>query len=137
MQGEVVKWSVNWEGLYIEVRSFCQLCQKKDGNYVNEDGKVLANKISEHLFEDQEHAATLGVPSKILAHCDDAIGKVRGVEHSGHVCSLGTGVCPSSIFGLPKNSINYVNFGGLGNNVNNKYIQDLKKQVETLQEKLI
>ncbi|TKY45112.1 transposase, Ptta/En/Spm, plant [Spatholobus suberectus] len=47
---------------------------KKDGNY---------DKISEHLLEDQERAATLGVPSKVNAYPDDVIGKVYGAEHLG------------------------------------------------------
>lgn len=42
--------------------------QKKNGNYVNEEGKILDDKISEHLLEDQEQGATLGVPLKILVH---------------------------------------------------------------------
>ncbi|XAR48608.1 hypothetical protein NMG60_11031485 [Bertholletia excelsa] len=77
------------------------------------------DKIFEHLSQDQEHAATLGVPSKALAYCDDAIGKVCGAatlgvpakalaycddaigkvcgaEHLGLVCGSGTTVCPSS-----------------------------------------
>ncbi|KAJ1391629.1 putative transposase, Ptta/En/Spm, plant [Sesbania bispinosa] len=58
---------------------------KKDGNCVNEDGKVVADKISEHLYEYQERVATVGVPSKVLAYPDDAIGKVYGVEHLGRV----------------------------------------------------
>ncbi|KAM3291596.1 hypothetical protein P3S67_019885 [Capsicum chacoense] len=44
---------------------------KKDGNYVNEEGKIVADKISEHLPEDQELAASSGVPLKILAHPND------------------------------------------------------------------
>ena len=71
-----------------------------------------------------------------MAHCDDAIGKVCGNEHSGRVRGLGIGVCPSGIFELPRNSINYVNFSSSSSNVDNQCIQDLKKQVETLQEKL-
>ncbi|KAG5610466.1 hypothetical protein H5410_021747, partial [Solanum commersonii] len=58
---------------------------KKNGNYVNEEGRILAYKILEHLPEDQEHAVTLGVPLKILANPNDAIGKVYGVVHSGRV----------------------------------------------------
>ncbi|KAH0678813.1 hypothetical protein KY284_019898 [Solanum tuberosum] len=58
---------------------------KKDGNYVNEEGKILTDKISEHLPKDQELAASSGVPMQILAHPNDAIGKMYGVEHSGCV----------------------------------------------------
>ncbi|KAH0641806.1 hypothetical protein KY285_032670 [Solanum tuberosum] len=72
---------------------------KKDGNYVNE---ILADKISEHLPKDQELAASSGVPMKILAHPNDAVGKVYGVEHSDRVRGLGGNVCPSNAFGMPR-----------------------------------
>uniref|UniRef100_A0A3Q7XTE3 Uncharacterized protein LOC113785001 n=1 Tax=Cicer arietinum TaxID=3827 RepID=A0A3Q7XTE3_CICAR len=49
---------------------------KKNGNYVNEEGKSIAEKISENLSQDQERVATEGVPSKINAYPDDVIGKV-------------------------------------------------------------
>ncbi|KAH0709382.1 hypothetical protein KY284_010809 [Solanum tuberosum] len=75
---------------------------KKDGNYVNEEGKILADKISEHLPKDQELAASSGVPMKILAHLNDAVGKVYGVQHSGRVRGLGGNVFPSNAFGMPR-----------------------------------
>ncbi|WJX62121.1 hypothetical protein P8452_47150 [Trifolium repens] len=49
---------------------------KKNGNYVNDKGKAIADKISENLLQDQERSATLGVPLKINAYPDDAVGKV-------------------------------------------------------------
>ncbi|WJX33078.1 hypothetical protein P8452_25488 [Trifolium repens] len=61
---------------------------KKNGNYVNDKGKAVADKISENLLQDQERAATLGVPSKINAYPDDAVGKVYGAEHSGRLAYL-------------------------------------------------
>ncbi|WJX29260.1 hypothetical protein P8452_17918 [Trifolium repens] len=61
---------------------------KKNGNYVNDKGKAIADKISENLLQDQERAATLGVPSKINAYPDDAVGKVYGAEHSGRLAYL-------------------------------------------------
>ncbi|KAH0712447.1 hypothetical protein KY289_008406 [Solanum tuberosum] len=108
---------------------------KKNGNYVNEEGKILADKILEHLPEDQEHAATLGVPLKILAHPNDAIGKVYGVEHSGRVRGTGGNVCPSAAFGMPRHSISHVNVG-TSNNMSHQRVEDLEKHVETLEEKL-
>ncbi|KAH0720653.1 hypothetical protein KY285_005521 [Solanum tuberosum] len=75
---------------------------KKDGNYVNEEGKILADKISEHLPKDQELVACSGVPMKILAHLNDAVGKVYGVQHSGRVRGLGGNVFPSNAFGMPR-----------------------------------
>ncbi|KAH0704352.1 hypothetical protein KY285_018630 [Solanum tuberosum] len=108
---------------------------KKNGNYVNEEGKILADKILEHLPEDQEHAATLGVPLKILAHPNDAIGKVYGVEHSGRVRGIGGNVCPSAAFGMPRHSISHVNVG-TSNNMSHQRVENLEKHVETLEEKL-
>ncbi|KAJ1375654.1 hypothetical protein SESBI_50761 [Sesbania bispinosa] len=94
--------------------------------------KLTADKISEHLYEDQERAATVGVPSKVLAYPDDAIGKVYGVEHSGRVCGLGVGVCPSNVFGLRRHSTDYTKLASSSQ----KDVEDLKKNVETLEEKL-
>ncbi|KAF3658464.1 putative pentatricopeptide repeat-containing protein, mitochondrial-like isoform X1 [Capsicum annuum] len=106
---------------------------KKDGNFVNKEGKILADKISEHLPEDQELAISYGVPLKILAHPHDAIGKVFGSEHSGRVRSLGRKVCPSKDFGMFRNS--HVNLGS-SRSISHQRVEDLEKQVETLKEKL-
>ncbi|KAH0758776.1 hypothetical protein KY290_022269 [Solanum tuberosum] len=62
----------------------------------------MLDKISEHLPKDQEFAASSGVPMKILAHPNDAVGKVYGVEHSDRVCGLDGNVCPSNAFGMPR-----------------------------------
>jgi hypothetical protein len=83
------------------------------------------------LLQDQERAATLGVPSKINAYPDDAVGKVYGAEHSGRVRVLGVSVCPSNVFGTRNHFSKYVNVGSTSQNV-----EDLKKQVHTLEEKL-
>ncbi|TKY68614.1 transposase, Ptta/En/Spm, plant [Spatholobus suberectus] len=105
---------------------------KKDGNYVNEEGKVITDKISENLPKDQERATTLGVPSKVNAYLDDAIGKVYGVEHSGRVRGLGVGSCPTNVFGTRRHCIDFVNVGSSSQ----KDVEALQKQVETLEEKL-
>ncbi|KAG5592184.1 hypothetical protein H5410_042698 [Solanum commersonii] len=60
------------------------------------------DKISEHLPKDHELAARSSVPMKILAHPNDVVGKVYGVEHSGRVRGLGGNVCPSNAFGMPR-----------------------------------
>ncbi|KAH0765105.1 hypothetical protein KY285_000976 [Solanum tuberosum] len=135
----------NGRFLYLEEqklgRSVCRIevvlstLLKKNGNYVNEEGKILADKILEHLPEDQEHAATLGVPLKILAHLNDAIGKVYGVEHSGCVRGIGGNVCPSAVFGMPRHSISHANVGSFSN-TSHQCVEDLEKHVETLEEKL-
>jgi len=39
---------------------------------------------------------------KILAHLNDAVGKVYGVQHSGRVRGLGGNVFPSNAFGMPR-----------------------------------
>ncbi|KAF3613830.1 hypothetical protein FXO37_36209 [Capsicum annuum] len=106
---------------------------KKDGNFVNEEGKILVDKISEHLPKDQKFAISYGVPSKILAHPNDAIGKVFGSEHSRCVHGLGGNVCPSKVFGMSKNS--HVHLGS-SSSISRQRVEDLEKQVETLKEKL-
>ncbi|KAF3613032.1 putative 40S ribosomal protein S8-like [Capsicum annuum] len=92
-----------------------------------------SDKISEHLPKDQKFAISYGVPSKILAHPNDAIGKVFGSEHSGRVHGLGGNVCPSKVFGMSKNS--HVHLGS-SSSISRQRVEDLEKQVETLKEKL-
>ncbi|KAJ1385203.1 hypothetical protein SESBI_41847 [Sesbania bispinosa] len=75
---------------------------------------IVRDKIIEHLFEDQECVATLGVPSKVLAYLGCAIENVYGTEHLGLVCDLGVGVCPSNVFGLQKHHIDNIKFGSSG-----------------------
>ncbi|KAM3303453.1 hypothetical protein P3S67_014483 [Capsicum chacoense] len=106
---------------------------KKDGNFVNEEGKILVDKISEHLPEDQKLAISYGVPLKILAHPNDAIGKVFGSEYSGRVRDLGGNVCPSNAFRMSRNS--NVNLGS-SSSISHQRVEDLEKQVQTLKEKL-
>ncbi|RYR26372.1 hypothetical protein Ahy_B02g060614 isoform A [Arachis hypogaea] len=54
---------------------------KKYGNYVSGEGQRLAKKIVEHLPQDQECTVTEGIHSKVLAHLNDAIEKVCGLEN--------------------------------------------------------
>nr|XP_012575690.1 uncharacterized protein LOC105853135 [Cicer arietinum] len=105
---------------------------KKNGNYVNEEGKSIAEKISENLSQDQERVATEGVPSKINAYPDDVIGKVYGAEHSGRVRGLGVGVCPTSVFKTRKY---FTQFESVGSS-SQKNVEELQKEVHTLKEKL-
>ncbi|XP_019414577.1 PREDICTED: uncharacterized protein LOC109326341 [Lupinus angustifolius] len=88
---------------------------KKDGSYVSEEGKTLA----------------LSVSSKVFAHPNDAIGKAYGAKHSGRVHGLGTGICPSSVFGTSRHFTDFVNSSGSG-----QHVEDLKKYVQTLEVKL-
>ncbi|KAM3382658.1 hypothetical protein P3S68_008233 [Capsicum galapagoense] len=107
---------------------------KKDDNFVNEEGKILADKISEHLPEDQELAISYGFPLKILAYPNDAIEKVFGSEHFGCVRGLGGNVCPSKAFRMSRNS--NVNLGS-SSSISRQRVEDLEKRVETLKEKSI
>ncbi|KAF3656488.1 hypothetical protein FXO37_15448 [Capsicum annuum] len=91
------------------------------------------DKILEHLPEDQELAC---VPLKILAHPNNAIGKVYGSEHSGCVRGLGGNVYPLKDFGMSRNSISHVNLGS-SSSISRQRVEDLEKQVEILEEKLI
>ncbi|KAK2376322.1 hypothetical protein QL285_077122 [Trifolium repens] len=106
--------------------------RKKSGNYVNDEGKAMADKILQHLPQDQERAATLGVPSKINAYPDDAIGKVHGAEHSGRVRGLGVGVSSTEVFETRRNYAKVVNVGASSQ----KNVEDLQKHVCALEEKL-
>ncbi|RDX73214.1 hypothetical protein CR513_47210, partial [Mucuna pruriens] len=64
------------------------------GTSLNLENQYRHEKISENLLDDQERAVTIGVPSKVNAYSDNAIGKVYEVEHPGQVCGLGVGSCP-------------------------------------------
>ncbi|XP_039690852.1 uncharacterized protein [Medicago truncatula] len=93
----------------------------------------LMEKISKSLSEDKERTVTIGVSSKINAYTDDAIGKLYGAEHSGRVCGLGLGVCPTIAFGKRRHFTDFIQAGSS----NEKNVEDLQKQVESLGEKLI
>ncbi|XP_016570123.1 uncharacterized protein LOC107868070 [Capsicum annuum] len=95
--------------------------------------KMKKDKISEHLPKDQELAISYGVFLKILAHPNDAIGKVFGSENSGYVSGLGGNVCPSKAFQMYRNS--HVNLGS-SSNISHQHVEDFEKQAETLKEKL-
>ncbi|PHT31965.1 40S ribosomal protein S12 [Capsicum baccatum] len=70
---------------------------------IDSEGKARKDKISEHLPENQEFAISYGVPSKILAHPNDAFEKVFGSEYSERVRGLGGNVCPSKAFEMSRN----------------------------------
>ncbi|CAJ2652338.1 unnamed protein product [Trifolium pratense] len=106
--------------------------RKKSGDYVNDEGKAVADKILQHLPQDQERVATLGVPSKINAYPDDAIGKVHGAEHSGRVRGIGVGASSTEVFETRKNFAKIVNVGAASQN----NAEDLHKYVCALEEKL-
>ncbi|PNX76314.1 hypothetical protein L195_g032259, partial [Trifolium pratense] len=90
------------------------------------------DKILQHLPQDQERVATLGVPSKINAYPDDAIGKVHGAEHSGRVRGIGVGASSTEVFETRKNFAKIVNVGAASQN----NAEDLHKYVCALEEKL-
>lgn len=69
----------------------------------------------------------------INAYTDDAIGKLYGAEHSGRVRGLGLGVCPTIAFGKRRHFTDFIQAGSS----NEKNVEDLQKQVESLGEKLI
>lgn len=70
-----------------------------------------------------------------MAHPNDVIGKVYGVEHSGRVCGIGGSICPSTTFGIPRHSISHANIGS-SSSMSHQCVEDLEKHVETLKEKL-
>ncbi|MED6210829.1 hypothetical protein PIB30_067848 [Stylosanthes scabra] len=84
-------------------------------------------KISEHLPEDQERAATEGVPSKVLAHPDDAIGKVYGPEYGKRVRGFSSFICLGG-FGKSKRIFGVSNCEAT-NNVSQQHVEDLERQL--------
>ncbi|XP_016164960.1 uncharacterized protein LOC107607526 [Arachis ipaensis] len=99
---------------------------KKNGNYVNANIRAFP--------EDQERVAAEGVPSKVLAHPNDAIGKVFGAENVGRVRSFSSAVCLVD-FGKSKRIFGFI-IGGVFSNVSQQYVLNLEKQVEILEKKL-
>ncbi|MED6107759.1 hypothetical protein PIB30_017251 [Stylosanthes scabra] len=85
-------------------------------------------KISEHLPEDQERAATEGVPSKVLAHPDDAIGKIYGPENEKRVRGFSSAICPGG-FDKSKRIFGASNSGDT-NNVSQQHVEHLEMQLQ-------
>lgn len=92
------------------------------------------DKISEHLPKDQELAASSCVPMKILAHPNNAIGKLYGVEHSGRVRGLGGNIYPSNAFGVSRIQL-VMRILGSSSSMSHQHVGDLEKHVETLKER--
>ncbi|MED6226167.1 hypothetical protein PIB30_100840 [Stylosanthes scabra] len=81
-----------------------------------------------HLPEDQECAATESVPSKVLAHPDDAIGKVYGLENGKRVRGFSSSICPGD-FGKSKRIFGASNCEAT-NNVSQQHVEDLERQLQ-------
>ncbi|XP_057740187.1 uncharacterized protein LOC130957336 [Arachis stenosperma] len=85
-------------------------------------------KITEHLSENQERSATKGIHSKVLAHLDDAIGKICGPENCKRVRGFSNAACPSD-FGKSKRI-----FGGAicgcSSSALQQYVADLERQLQ-------
>ncbi|RYR48634.1 hypothetical protein Ahy_A07g034683 [Arachis hypogaea] len=114
---------------------------KKNGNYVNGGHNLAVNVFFSCVGanirafpEDQERVAAEGVPSKVLAHPNDAIGKVFGAENVGRVRSFSSAVCLVD-FGKSKRIFGFI-IGGVFSNVSQQYVLNLEKQVEILEKKL-
>ncbi|XLT09817.1 hypothetical protein HN51_055610 [Arachis hypogaea] len=101
---------------------------KKYGSYVSGEGQRLAEKIVEHLSEDQERAATEGIHSKVLAHPDDAIGKVCGPENGKRVRGFSNAACPSG-FGKSKCIFGGAICGG-SSSASQQHVTDLERQLQ-------
>ncbi|RYR20696.1 hypothetical protein Ahy_B03g065917 [Arachis hypogaea] len=92
---------------------------KKYGSY---------EKIAKHLSEDQERAATEGIHSKVLAHPDDAIGKVCGPENGKRVRGFSNAACPSG-FGKSKRIFGGAICGG-SSSASQQHVADLERQLQ-------
>ncbi|MED6164507.1 hypothetical protein PIB30_090782, partial [Stylosanthes scabra] len=79
---------------------------KKDGNYVTGGQEYFA--------------------SQVLAHPDDAVGKVFGAEHAGRVRGFSSTVCPEG-FGKSK-LIFGSSTGGISNSASQQLVKKLEKQ---------
>ncbi|XP_052107501.1 uncharacterized protein LOC127740522 [Arachis duranensis] len=101
---------------------------KKDGSYVSGEGQQLAEKIAEHLSEDQERAAAEGMHSKVLAHPDDAIGKVCGPENGKRVRGFSNAAYPSG-FGKSKRIFGGAICGG-SSSASQQHVAELEKQLQ-------
>ncbi|MED6168830.1 hypothetical protein PIB30_015206 [Stylosanthes scabra] len=77
--------------------------KKKDGNYVNEQVKEIAEKIEAHYTQQS-------VDSTIISPLD-ALGVVFGKEHPGRVRGLGMGVLPTVAFKNTTTRISQINLG--------------------------
>ncbi|KAK7268673.1 hypothetical protein RIF29_21379 [Crotalaria pallida] len=108
---------------------------RKDGTWLNEEGKKVAEKLLKYLPQDQARAATLPVSSTMIATPNDAVGKVFGADHHGYVRGMGPGATPSKVFGL-RGLFNHSGPSSLMSNVVEERIGQLVKEVDTLQEKL-
>ncbi|KAJ1420759.1 putative transposase, Ptta/En/Spm, plant [Sesbania bispinosa] len=64
--------------------------KKSDGTYINDEARAICEKISEIESE----GTTPISPSP-----NDSLGQVFGKEHPGRVRGVGSGVCPSQLFG--------------------------------------
>ncbi|MED6113413.1 hypothetical protein PIB30_070559 [Stylosanthes scabra] len=85
-------------------------------------------KITQHLPEDQERAATEGIPSKVLAHPNDANGKIYGPENGKRVRGFSSVVCPVG-FGKSKRTFE-VGSCGSSSNVSQQHVEDLERQLK-------
>ncbi|XP_050913280.1 uncharacterized protein LOC127128069 isoform X2 [Lathyrus oleraceus] len=110
---------------------------KKDGKYMNEEGIDIAVKRSQYLSEDQDHAVSLGVLSKVLAHSDGTVRDVCKLEVLDQVCvgekdiSNLKDLDDTNTFGMYSPSTDSFD------NSCQKNFEDLKIYAETLEEKLI
>ncbi|MED6164504.1 hypothetical protein PIB30_090779, partial [Stylosanthes scabra] len=87
-----------------------------------------------HLPRDQERVVIEGIAYQVLAHSDDAVGKVFGAEHAGRVRGFSSPVCPEE-FGKSK-LIFGPSTGGVSNSASQQLVKNLEKQVEDLEQKL-
>ncbi|RYR78308.1 hypothetical protein Ahy_A01g003063 [Arachis hypogaea] len=85
-------------------------------------------KIAEHLSEDQERAAAEGIHSKVLAHPDDAIGKVCSPENGKQVRGFSNAAYPSG-FGKSKRIFGGAICGG-SSSASQQHVAELEKQLQ-------
>ncbi|RYR60800.1 hypothetical protein Ahy_A04g017866 [Arachis hypogaea] len=117
---------------------------KKYGSYVSGEGQRLVvsvsiffiwlKKIAKNLPEDQERVATEGIHSKVLAHPDDAIGKVFGPENGKLVHGFSNAACPSS-FGKSKRIFGGAIYGSSSSTLQ-QHVADLERQLQEVKDQV-
>ncbi|RYR46811.1 hypothetical protein Ahy_A07g032645 [Arachis hypogaea] len=108
--------------------------KQRNNAYQTSDGEIIgkacmSKRKKRHLPQDQQRAATEGIHSKVLAHPNNTIKKVCGLENGKRVRGFSNVTCPND-FGKSKRIFGVANcrvYCDL-----EKQLQKVKNQVATL-----
>ncbi|MED6128644.1 hypothetical protein PIB30_099869, partial [Stylosanthes scabra] len=85
-------------------------------------------KSTQHLPENQERAATEGIPSKVLAYPNNAIEKIYGPENEKRVHDFSSVICRVG-FGKSKRIFEMASCES-SSNVSQQHVEDLERQLK-------